>query len=269
MKKLFSLCLSLTMIFTMSFTTYAQTTITNDITVYKTNSNSYMSFDEDILNIDGTTYFPLRQLLNEFNINDENILWNQDTKTVNFSNENYDVSFTVGENIYTQNGVELNMPVVPFIMDGKTYLPIRYVANSLGYKVGYDEGLRQVLITYITPQTDVVYKQSELPQLSSDYSNYPTATIHTSKGDINVVLYDTYAPLAVENFIELSESGYYDNVTFHRVIDDFVIQGGDPTGTGMGGESIYGEDFDNEVSPYLKHFSGALCMARGVNSLRG
>ncbi len=85
--------------------------------------------------------------------------------------------------------------------------------------------------------------------------------MHTNYGDITVRLFPEYAPLAVENFVTLAMNGYYDGVTFHRVINDFVIQGGDPTGTGMGGESIYGQDFENEITPNLRHFSGALAMA--------
>ena len=83
----------------------------------------------------------------------------------------------------------------------------------------------------------------------------------TSKGDITIRLYPAYAPLAVENFITHSENGYYDGVLFHRVMNNFMIQSGDPDGTGMGGASIYGEPFDDEFSPSLAHFRGALSMA--------
>jgi peptidyl-prolyl cis-trans isomerase B (cyclophilin B) len=83
----------------------------------------------------------------------------------------------------------------------------------------------------------------------------------TSKGDITIRLFPQYAPLAVENFITHSEKGYYDGVLFHRVINNFMIQSGDPDGTGMGGASIYGEPFDDEFTPSLGHFRGALSMA--------
>ncbi len=80
-------------------------------------------------------------------------------------------------------------------------------------------------------------------------------------GVITFRLFDKQAPKAVENFVKLSESGYYEGVTFHRVMDDFMIQGGDPTGTGRGGESALGGYFEDEFSMELFPYRGALCMA--------
>ncbi len=79
----------------------------------------------------------------------------------------------------------------------------------------------------------------------------PTVTLKTNQGDIVLKLYPKKAPLAVKNFIGLAKKGYYNGVIFHRVIKGFMIQGGDPTGTGMGGESIYGKEFKNEYAPNL------------------
>lgn len=80
----------------------------------------------------------------------------------------------------------------------------------------------------------------------------PIATIETNQGTIEVELYPEVAPKTVENFIGHIKSGYYQGVIFHRVIKDFMIQGGDPTGTGRGGESIWGKNFADECSPDLK-----------------
>jgi len=87
------------------------------------------------------------------------------------------------------------------------------------------------------------------------------ATIKTNMGDIKVVLYPKYAPLAVENFVTHAQNGYYNGVTFHRVIEDFVIQSGDPDGTGNGGNSIWELPFSDEFSDKLHHYTGALSMA--------
>merc|ERR1719456_1030817 len=71
-----------------------------------------------------------------------------------------------------------------------------------------------------------------------------------------------HAPRTCRNFFELAKKGYYDNTLFHRIVTDFVIQGGDPTGTGRGGESIYGPTFEDEIHPGLKHTgAGVLSMA--------
>ncbi|MFY9093660.1 peptidylprolyl isomerase, partial [Aliarcobacter butzleri] len=76
----------------------------------------------------------------------------------------------------------------------------------------------------------------------------PIATFKTSKGDIEVELRPDLAPKAVENFVTHSKNGYYNGQIFHRVIKNFMIQGGDPTGTGAGGESIWKEDFADEFA---------------------
>ncbi|KAL4920549.1 hypothetical protein BDW62DRAFT_215842 [Aspergillus aurantiobrunneus] len=94
------------------------------------------------------------------------------------------------------------------------------------------------------------------------------ARISTTSGDINLELQTEYAPKAVWNFIKLAKKGYYKDVTFHRNIKGFMIQGGDPTGTGRGGESIWGKYFNDEFEGPLKHDSrGTLSMAnKGKNT---
>ncbi len=77
----------------------------------------------------------------------------------------------------------------------------------------------------------------------------PIVVLQTNQGDIELKLFPKVAPLAVENFVTLTKQGYYDGVIFHRVIKGFMIQGGDPAGTGMGGESIWHKDFKNEYAP--------------------
>lgn len=114
-----------------------------------------------------------------------------------------------------------------------------------------------------------IHPVTKLPQLEGPHSGDTTATIHTSMGDIKVWFFPDYAPKAVENFITHSREGYYDNVIFHRVINQFMIQGGDPDGTGTGGESIWGDVFDNEVDTDLRNFRGALCMANAGADTNG
>ena len=96
------------------------------------------------------------------------------------------------------------------------------------------------------------------------------AVLHTSLGDITVQLFGEAAPLAVENFSELARRGYYDGTIFHRVIKGFMAQGGDPTGTGRGGASIFGHDFADEFQS-RKRFdrAGLLAMANGGPNTNG
>ena len=106
-------------------------------------------------------------------------------------------------------------------------------------------------------------------QLSKPSKGESVAVMHTNMGDISIRFFPEYAPKAVENFITYSKNGYYDGLIFHRVINDFMIQGGDPTGTGMGGESIYKRSFEDEFSKELHNIRGALCMANAGPDTNG
>ena len=93
--------------------------------------------------------------------------------------------------------------------------------------------------------------------------------IKTTHGDMTFKLFEKDIPKAVENFLTHARNGYYKGIIFHRVIKDFMIQGGDPTGTGMGGESIYGESFEDEFSEELYNIRGALSMANAGPNTNG
>ena len=96
------------------------------------------------------------------------------------------------------------------------------------------------------------------------------ANIKTSMGDIEIELFPGEAPKTVENFVELAKKKYYNEVIFHRVIENFMIQGGDPTGTGRGGESAWGGKFKDEFSPKLTFDkAGILAMANAGPGTNG
>lgn len=114
----------------------------------------------------------------------------------------------------------------------------------------------EVGISQIGTDEQVDFKQLDPPEAGEEI-----AVLTTSMGTIKIRLFPDDAPKAVENFKGLINSGYYNGVTFHRVINDFMIQSGDPTGTGAGGESIWGEDFEIELPENLFNFRGALSMA--------
>lgn len=95
------------------------------------------------------------------------------------------------------------------------------------------------------------------------------AVIKTNRGDMEFILFPQVAPKAVENFVTHSKNGYYNGLIFHRVIQDFMIQGGDPTGTGMGGESVFGKNFEDEFSLDARNYYGALSMANAGPNTNG
>ncbi|ATF40803.1 peptidylprolyl isomerase [Weissella paramesenteroides] len=107
------------------------------------------------------------------------------------------------------------------------------------------------------------------PQLNMSEVSGPIATLSTTLGDIKVQLFPEQAPKTVENFVGLIKKGYYDGIIFHRVINEFMIQGGDPTGTGMGGESIWGKSFADEFSDEVFNLRGALSMANAGPNTNG
>lgn len=101
----------------------------------------------------------------------------------------------------------------------------------------------------------------ELLQFSTPADDAETAVMETSMGTIKIRFFPEQTPKAVENFIVHAKEGFYDGLTFHRIINDFMIQGGDPLGDSTGGESIWGEPFEDEFDPQLHNFRGALSMA--------
>ena len=108
------------------------------------------------------------------------------------------------------------------------------------------------------------------PQLTNELQEGEILVeMKTSMGALKIKLFPKHAPKTVENFLGHAKSGYYDGIIFHRVIEDFMIQGGDPTGTGMGGESIWGSSFEDEFHPELFNLRGALSMANAGPNTNG
>ena len=106
--------------------------------------------------------------------------------------------------------------------------------------------------------------QLEMPEKGEE-----VAILHTSMGDIYMRFFPEAAPMAVENFVTHAKEGYYDGLIFHRVMNDFMIQGGDPLGTGRGGESINGGKFEDEFSNKLYNLRGAVAMANSGPDTNG
>lgn len=128
----------------------------------------------------------------------------------------------------------------------------------------FQDGPPEALIQTTNPNAMNEFDQTAAPEAGDQL-----AILETNKGTIKIKLFPKKAPKTVENFIGLIEKGYYDGIIFHRVIPDFMIQGGDPTGTGMGGESLWGGKFEDEFNPDLKNIRGALSMANAGPNTNG
>ncbi|EFM10585.1 peptidyl-prolyl cis-trans isomerase cyclophilin type [Paenibacillus curdlanolyticus YK9] len=144
-----------------------------------------------------------------------------------------------------------------FMYKGTTYVPLRFVSESIGKPITYDA-------------------KNSIIRVGKGYTKMPAMTINTSKkykakvtttlGAFTIELFAKEAPLTVNNFVALSQDGYYDNVIFHRVLEDFVIQSGDPTGTGAGGP---GYTFKDELNNGYTYKDGIVAMANAGPNTNG
>ncbi|MDE7138433.1 MAG: peptidylprolyl isomerase [Ruminococcus sp.] len=176
-------------------------------------------------------------------------------------------------------------------------LDIIFQIQKVSTDTGNDKPMQDVIIESVTVDK---YDGEDLKWYISDYEGYDTNAIPQEEttlppeevavknfsdikegdkvismnikdyGEVKFRLFPEYADKGVENFIGLAEKGYYDGLTFHRVINDFMIQGGDPEGTGMGGESMWGGSFDGGTDPHLIHAAGSVAYANsGATSTNG
>ncbi|WP_409345260.1 peptidylprolyl isomerase [Paenibacillus sp. MBLB4367] len=144
-----------------------------------------------------------------------------------------------------------------FIYEGTTYVPIRFMSESIGKFVQYDDKHQTIWVGN---------RYNKAPQMSIDQKKTYRAVIETTKGAITIELFANKAPVTVNNFVFLAGEGFYDNVTFHRILQNFVIQTGDPTGTGSGGP---GYQFADELKNGFKYEPGIVAMANAGPNTNG
>lgn len=249
----------------------------NSNRAYVNNINTYIdSSNKEVKAIvkNGRTLVPLRFISESFGAN---VSFDDKTKTATISFNNSNVRLTANEKTMLIDDKKVIMDEPAQIINDRMLIPLRALAeNVLGKEVFYDNGLIVISNSKLSLDSNKVqqlaskFSASESPfsyQLSEPFKGDMIAVMKTNHGDIKIKLFYEDAPLAVENFVRLSQKGYYDGLIFHRVIDDFMIQGGDPEGTGRGGNSIWGMPFKDEFSSRLHNFRGALSMAnRGANT---
>ncbi|MBA4251963.1 MAG: peptidylprolyl isomerase [Chlorobiaceae bacterium] len=118
-------------------------------------------------------------------------------------------------------------------------------------------------------QDSTKIERSTMEKLLYENDSVTVAVVKTNMGTIEIGLYDKLTPKTVENFVGLAKKNYYNGIIFHRVIANFMVQGGDPTGTGRGGESLWGGKFNDEIHKDLVHEPGVLSMANAGPNTNG
>lgn len=131
--------------------------------------------------------------------------------------------------------------------------------------------MKRVGVVFVTVLFVFVCQNVQLKEGKAQMStDAPTIVLETNQGSIEIELWPDIAPKACENMVGLIKKGYYDGITFHRVIKDFMLQGGDPTGTGSGGQSLWGGKFEDEVTQSVQFDrEGLLAMANAGPNTNG
>lgn len=193
----------------------------------------------------GTTLVPLRIISENLGAT---VSFEQKTKQITITKDTQNIILTLGKDIALVNNVKKSIGQAPKVLQNTTMVPLRFVSENLNCKVDWDNKAKLITIT------------------SAAYNELPIATLVIKDyGTITLELYPEMAPNTVNNFIALANSGFYDGLTFHRIISDFMIQGGDPSGNGTGGPgySIAGEFASNGFTQNtLSHTKGVISMAR-------
>lgn len=202
----------------------------------------------------GTTLVPLRLISENLAAT---VSYNQEAKTISITSTDTSMLLTLGSTEVKVNGDIVSLAMAPRSINGTTMVPLRFISENLNCKVNWDA--ENQLITITSLNTDQPTTSSTLPTATIVVKDYGTITLE---------LYPDIAPTTVNNFIFLANSQFYDGLTFHRIIDDFMIQGGDPLGNGTGGPgyTIIGEFSGNGFTTNtLSHTKGVISMARSAH----
>ncbi len=195
----------------------------------------------------GTTLVPLRIISENLGAT---VDFDKQAQKITIAKDSQSIILTLDKDEALVNGAAQNMSMAPQIINNTTMVPLRFVSENLDCKVDWNQ---QTKLITITSNTTI---NSELPVATLVIKDYGTITLE---------LYPEMAPNTVNNFISLANSGFYDGLIFHRVISDFMIQGGDPSGNGTGGPdyAIAGEFAANGFTQNtLSHTKGVISMAR-------
>ena len=247
-----------TAMFTIMLSSFAIPCLANDISL--TINNNIIDMPVSPVSESDTTLVPLRVITENMGAK---LDFDSNTKTINLTKDNTAISLTIEKQDAIVNGKTMSLSLAPKLINDTTMVPIRFISENFNCKVDWISDKNLISITL--PETED-NSQPDKDSSSEIESEKVLATIKIKDyGTLELELYPDIAPKTVENFVKLADAKFYDGLIFHRIISSFMIQGGDPTGTGMGGPgySIPGEFAANGFTQNtLAHTKGVISMAR-------
>lgn len=248
LKPIISFLLTLTLLFILAIPCFA-----SDIQILLNGKNLSCSIPP--LQENGTTLVPLRVISENLGAQ---VGYDNALKKITISSPDTLIELHLNSIKAQVNGKSISLTAPPKSINNTTMVPLRFISENLNCSVKWDAANNTIHIT-----------SSQETTSSTSEKTLPVATIVVKDyGKMILELYPNFAPNTVNNFIYLANEGFYDGLTFHRIIDHFMIQGGDPTATGAGGPgySIPGEFLNNGyASNTLSHTKGIISMARSLD----
>lgn len=255
MKKMLSFALATGLLLTTYTTT---TTAATNTPLSVTIDGQLQSYSQPALLINDRAYLPFRAIFEDL---EAEVSWDAATRTVKAVKGGATLELVIGKPMMKLNGREIKIDATPQIVNDRTMVPVRFVAEAVGSQVKW---VGETKTVQICSQGCTQYKSEPMMTLNLD-KEY-TAIMKTDKGDVTIKLFDNEAPVTVNNFVFLARDKFYDGVKFHRIIQDFMIQTGDPLGRGFGGP---GYTFKDELPPAKPYAPGIVAMANAGPNTNG
>ncbi len=222
---------------------------------------------EPYVNEDNRTMVPVRFISEQLGAN---VSWDQLNQTVNIAYNQKKIGIPIDSKLVYVDGNEIQLDTNAVIKNYRTMVPLRFVSEALGARVLWSSAASIVRISnssYDLSSTQSRNNKFKLsPKMTIDSKKQYFAVINTNRGNFSIKLFASQAPIAVNNFVFLARDGYFDGISFHRIIKDFMIQTGDPSGSGTGGP---GYTFTDELPPVKAYGPGIVAMANSGPNTNG
>jgi cyclophilin family peptidyl-prolyl cis-trans isomerase len=219
------------------------------------------------INQDGRTMVPVRFISEQLGAS---VAWDEAAQKVNIEYKGKKILIPINEKAAYVDNMQIELDTEAVVVANRTMVPLRFVSEALGATVLWSSAASTVRISTsdanLTATSDRNDKYQSPPPVVIDPDKHYFGEIKTNRGDFKIELLSAEAPLTVNNFVFLAREGYYNGVSFHRVMKDFMVQTGDPLGSGAGGP---GYAFNDELPPTLPYAPGIVAMANSGPNTNG